>query len=262
MCYNIMLLINYKGSKMKTKQIITLMTALAISAFTSLHAQVFQVSVNDHTSLVVGDFAKNDMSNPKAGYVKSSNGGNLEFKLYIKKFGIGLRGTVTNYQRDNETYKQDLKSQLGISASNNMFTMTRSFWSVGGDLGVSYVINVIKKFQIEPYFYFGYRTLSSPLDEVVYVQNSTTFTYRKNPTIFDGISYVPGVKFHWNVFQQVGLNLYAEYEGVSTLTQTEETVIYSNESFEAKNLDRTFNPQSINIGLGISFSFGKGLKEN
>ena len=247
--------------KLKPINIATL--AIVISIFSTVKAQVFQVSINDHITNVLGDFTKNDMTNPNAGYVNFANGSNLEAKYYFKKLGVGVRGSVSNYQRDKVAYQKDLLGELGITDNNYYFTMNKSYISLGGDLGISYMLEMNENFLFEPYFYFGYRTLVTPIDEVVYVENSSTYTYRKNPELFEGISYVPGAKFHsYNSKHIIGLNLYVEYEGVSALTGTEQSVVYSNSTFETKNLDRSFKPQSVNVGLGISFFLGKGLRDN
>ena len=246
---------------MKTKPFILLLAALTLSIFTGVQAQVFQISFNDHFTGVIGEFAKDDIKNPNAGYVYMADGGNLEFKFYIKKFGIGLRGSVTNYQRDVEAYKSDLMGKLGITENNSYSTLTRSYWSIGGDLGVSYVININEKFLVEPYFYFGFRTLSTPLDEVVYFENSTLYTYRNNPVLIYGISYIPGLKFQWNATKRLGLNLYLEYEGAGAYKETRKSVLYSNNSFERSKTDVSYKPQSINVGLGLAFSFGKTAEE-
>ena len=256
-------IMNQKFSlKLKLNSLIILIIAFTLTECAELQAQVvWQVSLNDHVAGVMGDFKEKDMTNPGAGYVYLANGSNLEAKLYVKKLGIGIRGSVSNYQRDNEMYQTDLKDKLGISDNNYYFSLTRSYWSMGGDLGISYLLDLNEKFRFEPYFYFGFRTLSTPLDEVVYLENSTTYTYRKNPILIYGISYIPGLKFQWNVTKHVGLNVYLEYEGAGTYKGTEESVLYSDNTLVVTETDRSFKPQSINFGLGLAFSFGKGLRD-
>ena len=244
---------------MKSKTLIILLIAFTLSIFSKVQAQVFQISANDHYTGVIGDFGSTDMSNSNAGYVNFANGWNTEFKYFAKNLGIGIRGTVTNYMRDNEAYQDALISQLEITSGNYYFTMNRSYWSIGGDIGISYVIKLSEKFQFEPYFYFGYRTLVTPLDEVVYLKNANTFTYRNNPILIDGISYTPGIKAQWNIDKHWGLNLYLEYEGASAYNGTKESVVYNAISIETTETDVSYHPQSVNFGLGLAFSFGKGL---
>ena len=245
----------------KFKLLSILCTAFMLSLFTQVRAQVFQISLNDHFTGVVGDFSSKDISNTNAGYVNLANGWNMEFKYYAKNIGIGIRGSATNYMRDNDAYQGALKDKLGITDNNYYFTLTRSYWSAGGDLGISYVVELSEKFQFEPYFYFGFRSFITPLDEAVYLKNANTFTYRNNPVIIDGISYIPGLKAQWNI-KNWGLNLYLEYEGSSAYEGIEESVIYNAISVETTKTNVSFKPQSINFGLGLAFSFGKGLKDN
>ena len=242
---------------MKVKPITVLMIAFTLSIIHEVSAQVFQVTLNNHLTGVMGEFSENDVSKTNAGYVDYADGGNVELKTYIKKFGIGLRGSITNYTRDNEAYEIDLKSTLGITGNDYYFSLTRSYWSIGGDIGVSYLLGINEKLQFEPYFYFGFRALMTPQDEVVFFENSSTYTYRKNPTPFYGISYIPGLKFQWNITRLVGLNLYLEYEGAGSYTETEESVLYSSNTFETSSIERSYKPQSINFGLGLAFSLWK-----
>ena len=247
---------------MKSKTFIIAVFAFMLSVFTNLDAQVFQISSNGHITSVIGEFKDADMANPNAGYVDYADGGNLELKYYKNKLGLGIRATYTAYHRDNEAYLDDLKSELGIIGNNYYPTLSNNYFAIGADFGVSYLLPLNEKFQFEPYFYFGFRGLTTPLDEVVFLDNTTTYTYRTNPTLFAGIAYVSGIKFQWNATKHFGINAYAEYEGLSILSETEESTLYSHNTLELTNRERSLHPHSINIGLGLSVSFGKGLRDN
>ena len=247
---------------MKMKSYIFLSVVFLLFAFTKANAQVFTFAVNDHISGVFGDFAKNEIANNNAAYALVATGTNIEFTYRKKNLGFGLRTSFTNYYRDKTAYESDLLDKLGVNSNNYFFTMNNSFYSVGADIGIMYVLGIKEGFQIEPYFYLSLRTLITPLEQVDYFENSTTYTYKKNPMAIYGVNYIPGIKFHWIFARHFGISLYAEYEGTGPFNETEKTVLYSPDSFQTSSIERSYKPKAFNIGLGLSYSFGKGLNEN
>jgi hypothetical protein len=246
--------------KHTVKGILTLLFALFI--FNSTNAQIFQFGVSDHAILVLGNFSNNDFNSKDAGYVEFADGASLEFKYINKKnWGFGVRATYSFYTRDTASYQADLLKNLGVTNDNFYVTNLASFRSFNFLFGVSRVLSLSEKFQFEPYFYIGMKSLTDPGENVVYSINSTTLTYSKNPMVYVGFSYIPGLKFQWNINKYVGLNLFVEYEGVAMETRTEESIIYNDNNFDKTRIEKSYMPQSINLGLGLAFSFGKGLKD-
>ena len=246
---------------MKTIARVLLLTVFTATLSLNSYSQVWQFSTSGHITSVIGEFSDADMANPNAGYVDYADGGYLELKYYKNKLGWGIRTSYTIYHRDNETYLNDLKSELGITGNGYYSTLSNNYWALGADFGVSYPLVLNDRFQFEPYFYLGFKGLLTPLDEVVYLDNSSTYTYRTNPLLFVGIAYIPGIKAQWNVTKHFGINIYAEYEGLNLISENEESVLYSSSTLDVTSRERTLKPKLVNIGLGFSFSFGKGLGE-
>ena len=237
-------------------------TFIFISFFTihGAFAQVFRISVLNQEGAVFGDFAKKDLANNAAGYAEYSSLGGLEFNYYTKQnIGFGIRWTGTFYGRDFETYETDLASSLGIT--NGIYDVTQSFgfWSVGSDFGVSYLKTLSPKLQLEPYAYIGFRGLISPVSNIIYQQNNETFEYRTKSQVYFGIAYSAGLKLHWNIANHFGLYFSLAYDGSSFAEFEERSIRYSYNSLEIIDRNREYAINTVNLGIGLSFRFGKGL---
>ena len=246
---------------MKKTSIKLLTMAFALLIISSVNAQVFQVSANGYNSIVFGDLTKKELNNAGAGYVDFAYGGGVEFKYYINNLGLGLKWAYTDYGRDIESYQTDLKDKLGITDDQYNITQTYAFRSNSFSFGLSYVYKLSDKFQLEPYLYLGLENFVSPFEHAVYSKSNTTFTYRKDAKLYVGFCYAPGVKCQWNITKNIGLNIFAEYKGATLFEETEDSIIYSYNSFETTSVNKTYKPQSLNVGLGFAYSFGKGLNK-
>lgn len=228
--------------------------------FNSIKAQIFQISANSYNSILSGDLSEKDMTKDGSGYVDFVYGFSLEAKYYIKDFGLGVKWGASEYLRDVDSYNHDLKNLLGITDDQYSITQVDAFWSHNVSLGISYNLNLSDKIQLEPYFSIGVKTFLSPGEHAVYSKNNTTYTYRKDPAVYTGLSYTPGIKFKYNFTRNIGINVFAEYEGVSLNDGTEEIINYSYNSFDIRYVDKAYNPQLFNVGLGLAYSFGKGTR--
>ena len=250
---------------MNIKRSFTSLCLLAFSLIINLksNAQVFQLSLDNHYSNVLSEFGEKDISNPNAGHITYAYGTHLEFKYFTEKnIGFGIRASSSYYQRDQIAFQEDLIDALGIKTNYYYFTMTTAYWSIGTDLGILYSYKVMDDLIFEPYFYVGFRSMLSPADQVTFYQDGISYNYKKNPVRFNGVSFNPGIKVHWiGITDAIFINLYLEYEVASYTTKTEQSVLYSASSFKTASVDRTLSPQSFNVGLGISFFFGKGMRE-
>lgn len=246
---------------MKKMSIKLLTVTFALLIFSSVNAQVFQISANTYNSVVFGDLTKKEMNSSSAGYVDFSYGLGVEFKFYIKNLGLGLKWDHSDYGRDMETYETDLKNELGIIDSNYSITQLSSFKSNSFLFGISYVIKLSPKFQLEPYFNFGIQSFRSPFEHAVFSKESITYTYRKDPIIYVGGIYMPGLNFQWNITKNIGINIFVEYKGSVLFEEVEESITYSYNSFVVNSVNKKYNPQSLNLGIGFAYTFGKGLNK-
>lgn len=247
---------------MKTKNLILLAAFAMVWSTGSVSAQIIRITAYSQEGFVLGDFTKADLNSGTAGYVNYSSAGGLEAAYYTRSnIGLGLRWSGTYYGLDIETYEEDLTEMLGIAGDPYDITHTYAFWSFGSDFGVSYLANLSKRWQLEPYFYLGLRGLISPAGTVIYSQNSTTFQYLSKPRLYYGFSYSPGVKLLWNAFNHVGFYFSVEYHGASFLYDDERSMIYSYNSLEITDLEKNYHTQAVNLGLGLTFRFGKGMEQ-
>lgn len=243
------------------KTTIKLIVVFVLIFFSSINAQVFQISANSFSSTVLGDITEKELNKNGAGYVDFGYGGGIEFKYYINNWGLGVKWAYNDYEIDIESYQTDLKNELGITDDLYKMTQPSAYMSNNFSFGLSYIIKSSDKFQFEPYLYVGLTAFISPFEHIVYSKSNTTFTYRKDVGIYVGFCYAPGLKFQWNITKNIGLNIFTEYSGVSLFEEVEESTTYSYNSFEKNSVTKSYSPQSFNIGLGISYTFGKGLYE-
>jgi hypothetical protein len=233
-----------------------ILTGITLSA----SAQVVKISAYGQEGIVFGDMAKKEINSPSAGYVEYASAGGLEANFYLKNnLGFGIRWSGTYYERDFETYESDLTGLLEIDGDPYDLSQIYAFWDLGSDLGISYLLDLSEKWQLEPYFYFGFRLLSSPASSVIYTQNATTFHYRAKPQLYVGVSYSPGLKINWNAFQHLGFFASLEYDGNAFLEEDERSMIYSFDSLDITDMEKQYSIHSVYLGLGLSFRFGKGL---
>ena len=246
---------------MNKKLFNVLCTIVMLLVVNSMHAQILRISAFGQEGFVMGDIAKTGINSPSAGYVDYASTGGLEANYYLKNnLGFGLRWSGTNFMRDFETYESDLTEMLGISNDPYDISPSYVYWAFGSDFGISYLIDISGKLQLEPYFYLGFKGLLSPMSSVIYSRENTTFQYKSKSHLFFGFSYSPGVKFHWNAFKHAGFFASLEYDGKSYLSDDERSMIYSYNSLEITDTEKNYNIHSLNIGLGLSFRFGKGLE--
>jgi hypothetical protein len=247
---------------MKAKHLIILITVVSLFTANTLNAQFMRISVYGQQGFVMGDITKEDINSSTAGYVDFSSAGGFEFNYYLKNnLGFGLRFSGSSYGIDTEAYESDLIEMLGISGDQYDLTQSYNFWSFGSELGISYLGSISEKWHIEPYFYFGFNFLTSPANAVVYEQNNTTFEYKTKPQIFAGISYAPGVKMHWNIQKSFGLYFSVEYKGNLFMEDNVKSLNYSYNTLEISEVEKSYTINSINIGLGLAFRFGKGIEK-
>jgi len=234
--------------------------SIVLFLFSPSHAQVFRFSLGGYGISTSGDLTKKEFKNSSAGYVNFATGGNFEFKYYTNShLGLGVRWTYAEYERDKDAYQADLKNYLGIV--DDQYYMRDSYPYIASNfhLGLSYLYDLSNKFQLEPYFYFGFTIFASPLEQATYAKDGFTHNYRKYATGFAGFSYSPGVKLQWNIAKHFGLHLFAEYEGASLGQEIEKSIIYSYNTFEKNKVNKKYRLQQVNIGLGLNVSIGKGL---
>ena len=255
-----MLELNNKIMKLIDRRLLAVIAMLAF--FTSVNAQVFEITTYGSEYFVFGDFTKKEMGNNGAGYVNSGTGGGLELNYYLKNnLGIGLKASGAFFDRDVDAYQSDIKDKLGINDDTYNITNSYGFWSFGSELGVSYLIDLSEKLQLEPYMYLGVKILVSPSSSVVYLQDGFTYTYETKKNLYPGFSYSPGVRLKWNVHKHVGLNVYAEYQGNSYMDYDERSINYSYNSLELEDVNKKYSINAIAMGLGLTFRLGKGLNE-
>lgn len=246
---------------MKKKSITILSTVIMLFITNSVSAQLFKISVFGQNGFMMGDITKKEFSSSTAGYVDYGFVGGIEINYYFNnKIGLGFRWTGSDYERDIDSYESDLKELLGIINEPYDFTQTYSFWTFGSDFGISYQFSLSDKLQLEPYIYLGYKALISPAGEVIYYQNNTTYQYKNKSTSCLGFSYMPGVKLNWNVWKHFGFYFSAEYNGSSFMEEDERSMIYSYNALEITDTPKNYKINSVNIGLGLTFRFGKGLQ--
>lgn len=244
----------------RTKRILATVVVMVIflGAVQFARAQRFRVELNGYTANLSGDFTSKNMSEKGAGFVEMGFGSNLEFKYYYKKIGFGVRFNYVEYQRDNDGYIAYLKKQLGINGEDYEMVQDYVYLTYDLQFGLTYLVELSPKFDLEPYFYFGFNSFVSPIERAIYFKNNTTYTYRKKPVGYAGIGYVPGIKVHWKISRHFGLNLALEYSGVALNEDVEESLVYSYNSFQKTRTDKAYNPTSVNFGLGLVVALGKG----
>ncbi len=230
---------------------------------TAINAQTFQIGLNSYTPILFGDITETNLDNPSAGYVKNASGGGFDFMFYTKNnWGFGFKATYTEYQKNVEAYKEDLLQKLEITEDNMIIESLYMYHYFRFNLGLSHSFKVGGKFNIEPYLFFGAGVFTSPMEEATYFKNNKTYTRKKSVTGFAAVNYLPGIKFQWNfIDQHLGLSLYAEYDGIVLGEWSEETVTYTADSFNKTLSTKDYSINSINIGGGISYRFGKGLNK-
>jgi hypothetical protein len=245
------------------KSLLLLVLFASIFIGGTMQAQTVQIGLNWYNPFLLGDISNSDFTNKNSGYVTFATGTNIEFKYFTKgNFGFGLRTSYTSYAKDITAYREDLMSALGVSDSNLVMQSLYSYRYFGGLVGVSYVFIISIRFNIEPYMYIGFGAFTSPLEEVTYFKNNETYIQKKPLTAFATFNYTPGVNFQWNIVNgHLGIRLYAEYDGFSMEEWGEERLTYSATSFNKSSALKTYDIQAFNIGLGVSYRFGKSFKE-
>ena len=247
---------------MKIRKLFLVCAIAMVFIVNSISAQVFRVSAFSQEGVIMGDITKKEINNKAAGYVDYGSSGGLEVNYFLKNnLGFGLRFAATNYGRDFETYESDLTEMLEITDDQYDMTQTYSFWSFGPDLGISYLIGLSKKLQLEPCFFFGFKGLISPYSNVIYSQDNITYQYRTKPKTYVGFSYSPGVKLNWNIVKHFGLFFSLEYEGNSFVSDDERSILYNYRTLEIIEREKTYTINSLNFGFGMAFRFGKGLDQ-
>ena len=245
--------------KMKKRIVLCLVAMLFIVDTTS--AQLFKISAFGQNGIITWDFANKEISSNTAGYVDYGYVGGIELNYYFNnKVGLGLRWSGADYERDIDTYESDLTKMLGITNDLYDLTQSYSYLAFGFDVGISYQMNISEKVQLEPYIYLGYKALISPVSELIFLQDNTTFQYKTKSQAYLGFSYSPGLKLNWNAWKNFGFFFSAEYDGNSFMEDDERNLLYSYDTFEISDTQKSYTINSVNIGVGLSFRFGKGLQ--
>lgn len=228
----------------------------------AMNGQKVRISLVGQEGLVMGNMAKNEMDNPSAGYVDYASVGGLEINYYLSNnIGFGLRWSGTYYGRDTEAYESDLTDMLGIGSNPYDLSQFYGFWDLGSELGISYLLDFSTRWQLEPYFYLGFRMMMSPMSTVIYTRNTTTYQYKSKSQLYIGAAYAPGIKLHWNAMKQVGFCFSLEYEGKAFLEEEERSMVYSFNSLEITDRAKNYSIHSVYIGLGLSLRFGGGKEQ-
>ncbi len=237
---------------------------IAVSLFVAdaTNAQVFKISSIGQNNLLLGDFNKNDINNPDAGYAQYAVSAGVEFNYYTKtNLGFGVRWMSQSYQIDRSTFESDFIGNLGLTDETVDISQPLSYWSMGTDFGVSYLIDIDESWQVEPYFYFGFRRLVRRNIDAIYSDNGSTFQYQSRMPVFYGSNFIPGAKLHWNFSNHFGAFISAEFQGLFFFENEETVVASSSNSLDIATVKRSFDASSFNLGLGLAFRFGKGLNE-
>lgn len=244
------------------KYLHVLFTIVMIFIVSSISAQIVKISAFGQEGFVMGDMTNKEINSGTAGYVEFASSAGLEAAYYLKNnIGFGLRWSGTNYGRDYESYESDLTEMLGITSDQYDITQSYAYWSVGTDLGISYMLDLSEKWQLEPYFYLGFNVLTSPMSSVLFSENNTTYQYRSKSQVYFGFCYSPGLKFNWNPFTRAGFYFSLEYNGNSYLEEDERSMIYSYNTLDITDTEKTYKIQSLNIGLGFAVRLGKGTEQ-
>jgi len=226
-----------------------------------INAQTFQIGLKAYTPILFGDIIETDIENPSAGFVNYASGGSLDFKIYTKTdWGFGFKVNYSEYIRNIDAYKEGISKSLGISDSNMIMQSLYTYRYIGFQIGVSHNFKIKGKFNIEPYIFLGAGVFTSPIEEITYFKNNKTYTRKKTITGFATIEYTPGINFQWNfIDEHLGLSLHIEYDGKILEEWSEETVTYSSDSFNKTYDTKDYSISAVNIGIGISYRFGKEL---
>ncbi|HPE57046.1 MAG TPA: hypothetical protein P5514_07330 [Bacteroidales bacterium] len=247
---------------MKIKHLFLLSTVVLLLIGSTVSAQVFRIGIYNQEGITMGDITKKEIKSSSAGYVDYNSNSGLEINYFLESnLGFGLRWSYDYLGRDVDTYEADLKKMLGVTDDQYDLTQNFAYWAVGTDLGISYQLDISQKVQLEPYFYFGFKALRSPLTSMVYSVNNTTYEFKTKPYLFFGYSYSPGVKLHWNFMKHFGLYASLEYDGNSFIKDDERTLLYSYNSLEISDMERSYKYNSVNFGFGLAFRFGKELNK-
>ncbi len=235
-------------------------TIFLLLFFTSyIKAQVYQISLNSSSNYLSGDFTSTDINSETSGFAAYGYGGNLDFKFYAQKFGFGARVNYNTYERDRDAYEYALKRHLGITDDKYFVRNIGTLMEYGFQLSFSYNIPIKGVFYIEPYIYLGFNILATPPDQVVYNKSSLTNTYQTELMGYIGYSYAPGVNFQWKIKKHFGLKLFFEYSGINYESDAQRLVNYNSTSFESSYIKKKYTINSVNLGVGLNFYFGKGL---
>lgn len=249
---------------MNTIKLSVLASTLLILTSISSQAQFFEISIYSAQSSLFGDFTETDLNNKGAGYASIGSSFGVELNYYLKNnIGFGLRTSSTVYMADKDKYQTDIKNSIGITDDNYDFSNQYLYAhaSFGSEFGISYLLDVSEKLQLEPFMYVGFRVLGSPATSVVYSENNNTHTYQKKSAGYLGFSYAPGVRLKWNVHKRINLNAHLEYQGRNFIAGDETSITQSYNSLEIETTERKYTINGIALGLGISYKFGKGLTE-
>lgn len=235
--------------------------AILIIAANSTKAQEFKLSILGQQNLVSGDFGKSESNNAYAEYLDYGISDGLELNYYTKKnWGFGIRLIDQIYLRDRDKFESDFQNGLGLS--NNEFDISQpaSYFSIGTDIGISYLIEINKNWQVEPYFFFGGRSLARSNINAIYAVNGNTTQYQSKLPVFYGYNINPGAKIHWNN-TRFGLFLSLEYQNTKFNQDDETTITSSANLLEINTNKRSYDINSFNLGLGLTYRFGKNLNE-
>jgi hypothetical protein len=134
------------------KHFIFLFTLLAsFCGVGTINAQEFRLSLYGQQAIVLGDFAKSDLSDPSAGYAQYGSVSSFEFQYYPnQKFGFGIRSSFGFYDRSRNTLESDLVDALGLEDDLYDLDGGEAFFTAGSDLGVSYQFKFSEMISLEP----------------------------------------------------------------------------------------------------------------
>lgn len=226
----------------------------------NIQAQDLQISLGSSNGIVLGDMNGTNLANNTNAFLATSFSSNLEIMYYKNNLGVGLRGSFMSYLRDKNKYEDAVVQEMSLTDGNYDFRYTNAFLSFSTLVGASYQFRLTEKIAIEPYIYVGFKSLTSPYERTIYNDGTTTFTAEKDPQVYFGFNYIPGLKFQWDFAKHFGVALFGEFDGASLQNNNEKTITYSSTSFNSTEISKSYNPQSLNLGINLSVRFGNCFK--
>lgn len=241
---------------MKNNYLILTVIMCLVSISGIVNAQYSKISITGHTGFVMGDFKKQELNSETSGYADQAWSTVIEYNYYLKNnLGLGVRSSYTGYLRDI-AYREDLVNS--VEMWNSDITSNDTYHAYSFNIGASYLLNLTKSINLEPFLFTGYRFMISPATSFIFLRNGTTYEYKNKSQSYVGFGYAAGVKLNWNITNTLGLFGSVEYNNDIYNAEFETNVLSSyNTLLVDESRAKEYNIHKLNIGLGISFKFGE-----